>query len=334
MGQQVYERELALRAPGVLGPDWQVETFPVTSLRSTHPARARVPARLFGDVTPLLRRSVGRAVYRGFDLVHRLDLRLPPAPRPEVLTIHDVVCWRFPDEGRPPADAAESARRSEVVICPSQFSADEVAATLGVTRLAAIPQGVHPAFREAQPLDGAALAGLGVRPPFVLHAGGCTQRKNLEGLADAWSVLAPTRPEVTLVLIGPEDDRRSRRFDPLPGTVRLGRVDDATAVGLMASASALVVPSLYEGFGLPALEGMAVGVPVVAARRSSLPEVCGDGALLVEPDGDSLAQGIEAALDGGPEIEAMRRRGLERSSAFTWEATAEAHAQLWRGALA
>jgi glycosyltransferase involved in cell wall biosynthesis len=130
--------------------------------------------------------------------------------------------------------------------------------------------------------------------------------------------------------MGPTDQRRNRLFDPLPGTVRLGRVDDATALGVLAAASALVVPSLYEGFGLPALEGLAAGVPVVAARRSSIPEVCGDDALLVEPDGHGLAEGIEAALSGGVEIAAMVERGRVRARLFTWEASVAAHANVWR----
>jgi glycosyltransferase involved in cell wall biosynthesis len=92
----------------------------------------------------------------------------------------------------------------------------------------------------------------------------------------------------------------------------------------------VVVPSTYEGFGLPALEAMAVGVPVVAADRSSLPEVCGDAAYLVEPDGPGLAGGLAAALDGGPDTRAMVGRGRIRAERFSWEASVAAHAELWR----
>ncbi len=112
--------------------------------------------------------------------------------------------------------------------------------------------------------------------------------------------------------------------------MRIGRVDDSTVRGVMAAASCVVVPSLYEGFGLPALEGMAAGVPVVAADRSSLPEVCGDAALLVEPDAEGLAAGVAAALDRGSAIEAMVGRAAARAATFTWEVSVAAHAELWR----
>ena len=330
MGQQVYEQELARRAPAELGDRWLVDQVTVRTLRSPLPGSVRIPSRLLAGSSPQLRRAAGRIIYRGHDVVHRFDLRLPPAPRPEILTVHDVVSWRFPDEAVPPSDAASSAQQAAAVVCPSQFSADEVCARLGVASAVAIPNGVHPAFFGAEPLPSDRLAGLGIRRPFVLHAGGCTERKNLTGLAGAWPEVRSVHPDAMLVMMGPADPRRNRLFDPLPGTCLIGRVDDATARGVMAAASAVVVPSVYEGFGLPALEGMAVGVPVVAARRSSLPEVCGDAALLVEPDAGGLAEGVRTALTGGAEIDELVARGRRRAGRFTWEASAAAHADLWR----
>jgi glycosyltransferase involved in cell wall biosynthesis len=280
--------------------------------------------------SPTLRRSAGHFIYRGRDVVHRMDLRLPPAPHPEVLTVHDVVPLRFPDEGRLPHDAASSAQRAVVVICPSQFAADEVASQLGVAAPVAIHNGVDQRFFGATPMTESALEALGIRGQFVFHAGGCTERKNLAGLAAAWPLIRSARPDAMLVLAGPPDDRRDRLFAPLEGTVRVGRVDDESLRGLMTAAATVVVPSTYEGFGLPALEAMAVGVPVVAAARSSLPEVCGDAAYLVEPDAQGLAEGLVAALTGGPDTEAMIQRGQQRAKTFTWEASAAAHATLWR----
>ncbi len=333
MGQQVYEQELAQRAPLELGAGWDVVQIAVRTLRSPLPGTVRVPSRLLIAASPPVRRAAGRVIYRGHDVVHRFDLRLPPAPSPEVLTIHDVVSWRFADEGRPPSDAAATARRAAVVICPSQFSADEVASELGVARPVAIHNGVDRRVFGTTPLAAQGLETLGIRPPFILHAGGCTQRKNLAGLAAAWALVRAARPDATLVLMGPPDERRNQLFDPLAGTVRTGRVDDATVRGVMAAAAVVVVPSTYEGFGLPALEAMAVGVPVVAAARSSLPEVCGDAAYLVEPDGPALAEGLIAALDGGPDAAAMIERGRLRAETFTWEASAAAHAALWRSSI-
>ncbi len=333
MGQQVYERELAGRAAAELGPDWSVDRIVVRTLRSPLAGTVRVPSRLLIDASPALRRTAGRFLYRGQGIVHRMDLRLPPAPRPEVLTVHDVVPLRFPDEGRLPADAVASARRAAVVVCPSQFSANEVATHLGVDAPVAIHNGVSERFFGAAPLTAADLEARGIRSPFVLHAGGCTERKNLAGLAEAWPRVRSARPDAMLVLVGPQDERRDRLFAPLAGTVRLGRVDDPTVQGLMAAAAAVVVPSTYEGFGLPALEAMAAGVPVVAAARSSLPEVCADAAYLVEPDGSGLAEGLVAALTGGPETESMIGRGRRRAKTFTWEASAAAHAAVWRSCI-
>jgi glycosyltransferase involved in cell wall biosynthesis len=330
MGQQVYEQELAARAAGALGAGWSVDRVVVQTLRSSLAGTARVPAQLLIEAPAGLRRAAGCVLYRGHDLVHRFDLRLPPAPSPEVLTIHDVVPWRFPDESMPPSDAAVSARRAAVVVCPSQFSAEEVAAFLGVRAPVAIPNGVDAAFFGAAPMSETELGRFGIRPPFVLHAGGCSKRKNLEGLAGAWPLVRSERPDATLVLVGPPDERRDRLFGPLAGAVRTGRLEAATVPGVMAAAAVVVVPSLYEGFGLPALEAMAAGVPVVAARRGALPEVCGDAALLVEPDARALAEGILTALARDAAGEARVARGRERAGGFTWEANAAAHASLWR----
>jgi glycosyltransferase involved in cell wall biosynthesis len=330
MGQQRYEHEVAARGTTALGAGWSVDRVELRSLRSSVPGTARVPARLMVDAPASLRRAAGRFLYRGHDLVHRFDLRLPPAPSPEVLTVHDVVPWRYADESMPPSDAAESARRAAVVVCPSQFSADEVAAQLGVQAPVTIPGGVDRAFFGAAPLSEAELGRFGIHTPYVLHAGGCSLRKNLEGLAGAWPLVRSHRPNATLVLVGPRDERRDRLFGPLAGAVRTGRLEAAAVPKLMAGAAAVVVPSLYEGFGLPALEAMAVGVPVVAARRGALPEVCGDAALLVEPDARSLAEGIVTAIARDTGTDAMVERGRVRAKGFTWEASAAAHASLWK----
>ena len=102
----------------------------------------------------------------------------------------------------------------------------------------------------------------------------------------------------------------------------------------MRRASAVVVPSTYEGFGLPALEAMVCGTPVVAARRGALPEVCGDAALLVEPDGAAIAEGIERVLAEEALAGDLRDRGLRRAAEFDWDIAARRHLQVYRAALA
>jgi glycosyltransferase involved in cell wall biosynthesis len=330
MGQQVYEEEIASRAQAALGDSWDVRRAVVRSLRAPLPGTLRVPSAVLSTGRAPVRRLAGALMYRKPGLVHRLDLRLPPAWRPEVLTIHDVVPLRFADEAVPIPAAAREAKRALAVVCPSQFSAEEIHAALGVDDPVVIPNGVAERFFGAAALSEEELARLGVRSPYVLHAGGSTERKNLAGLAGAWALVRARRPELSLVMLGPPDPRRDRLFRPLPGTVLLGRVSSEVAVGVMAAAAVIVVPSIYEGFGLPALEAMAVGVPVVAARRASLPEVCGDAAILVEPDAEGLAAGLVAVLEGGPEVAAMVSRGRARAALCTWEATLAAHARLWR----
>jgi glycosyltransferase involved in cell wall biosynthesis len=334
MGAQAYEQHVISRAPTALAAvapaeDWQVRQVVVRSLRSGLPGTRRLPMGRLSRASESVRRAAGRVAYGHTDLVHRMTLELPPAPR-EVVTLHDVVAWRYPDESAPVAAAAAELRRAAAVICVSEFTASEAVDLLGLDSPVVVPNGVEQRFFDASPLGSEVLAGLGVTTPFVLAAGGASERKNLAALAEAWPRVRAARPDTTLVLAGPPHPRRTALFESLPGVRLAGRVPDAVLPGLYAAAAVVVVPSLVEGFGLPALEGMAAGVPVVAANRSSLPEVVGDGGLLVEPVGSALAQGILDVLTGGPDVRAMVRRGRERSRRFTWEASAEGHARVWQ----
>ena len=117
--------------------------------------------------------------------------------------------------------------------------------------------------------------------------------------------------------------------------VRPGYVDDPTLGAILANAAVLAYPSRYEGFGFPPLQAMAAGVPVVATSAGSVPEVVGDGAVLVDPgDRDGLADALARVLQGGPEVQEMVERALVRSGQFTWEKSAAGLAGLYRDALA
>ncbi|CAN7467700.1 glycosyltransferase family 1 protein [Terrabacter sp. LjRoot27] len=335
MGAQAYQRHIASRGAAALdalsGPDetWSVRHVVARSLRSPLPGTRRLPMGWLTGASPRARAGAGRLAYAGGGLVHRMDLELPPAPR-EVVTLHDVVAWRYADESPPVAAAAEELRRAAAVVCVSTFTATEAVDLLGLVDPVVVPNGVEDRFFGARPMGAETLAGLGIEGPFVLTAGGASERKNLAALADAWPRVHAARPDLTLVLAGPAHPRRTELFAALPGVRLVGRVADDVLPRLYAAASVVVVPSLVEGFGLPALEGMATGVPVVASDRSSLPEVVGDGGLLVEPVGMALADGILDVLTGGDDVAAMARRGLERARRFTWEASAAGHARVWR----
>jgi glycosyltransferase involved in cell wall biosynthesis len=332
MGQEMYEAQARAALLRQEAPDLTFRNLVVRSMRSQDPGDRRLPSATLSRAPRALRLAVTRVSYPRHDLAHRWNVRLPAARR-DIVTFHDAAPLRYDDEGEVPPGLQDVALHSVGVICPSAFAAQEAQGVLGVRRTWVAPGGVDERFFGASPPSAATLTGLGITGPYVLHAGGATKRKNLAALAEAWPAVRAAHPDLQLVLTGPEDERRTALFSALPGTRLLGRVDDDLIPPLVAGAEAVVVPSTYEGFGLPVLEAMAASTPTVVANAASLPEVAGDAARLVEPTADGVADGLLDVLSDSSLADELRQRGLWRAGYFTWFETAQAHLRAYREAL-
>ncbi|HEY2149617.1 MAG TPA: glycosyltransferase family 1 protein [Vicinamibacterales bacterium] len=277
---------------------------------------------------------------RPFDVVHSLHpLLMPTRSAAQVIMIHDLDFLSHPERTRAeirrdyPALAQAHARRADRIMVPSQFTASEVQRQLGIPaeRLAICPPGAPDwTPRTAVPSNG-----------YVLFFGTLEPRKNVGGLLDAYErVLAASamdagaapgsaRPIPELILAGratPEaaDWLERLTHPPLKGFVRhLGYVDPAKRRALYENARVLVQPSFEEGFGMPVLEAMTVGVPVVAANRGSLPEVLGDAGPLVDPEQPAaMAAAISRVLNDERYATECSVRGVARAANFRWDRTA------------
>lgn len=281
---------------------------------------------------------------RRFDVVHSPHpLLLPARAAAQVVTIHDLDFLAHPDRtaGEVRRDYAALVRRHAAraahVVVPSRHTAAEVERRLQVPpeAISVCPNGAPdwPA-RDGPPASG-----------HLLFVGSLEPRKNVAGLLDAYARLVERRPGAPdLILAGADgsgargagDWRRRLAYPPFAGRVRrTGYLDRPALHALYAGARALVLPSLDEGFGLPALEAMTVGVPVVASNRGALPEVVGDAALQVEPtDAGALADALERVLSDDALAGRCVARGLRRARTFTWRASARTLREAYRKAIA
>ena len=203
-------------------------------------------------------------------------------------------------------------------------------------KIAVTPHGVDPVFREepqAQQVD-ETLRRLRLPRGGILYVGSSEKRKNLVTLVMAYMTLGRRRRLPPLVLAGPGSDWAQAGSYSGPQIVATGYLERADVRSLMAASAALVLLSLEEGFGLPVVEAMAAGLPVVCSRDTALAEVAGDAASLVDPhDVNGLAHAVERVLEDRALAAELRRKGLERSRAFEWSTTAERTLAFYRKVL-
>lgn len=267
-----------------------------------------------------------------------------------VVTVHDLIAWMFPQAVTIPHRLARRVmlplvvRRADRLIVDSQAAARDLIERFPEAREKArvIPLGVSARFRPAGRKEVDDLRSrLGLPAGYLLYVGTLSPRKNLGRLFEAYAQLSRRDHDVPPLIIA---GRPGWLWEPIAQRIsdlRLGTqvrlcdfVPDGDLPALLTGAAAFLLPSLYEGFGLPVLEAMACGTPVLTSNRSSLPEVAGDAALLVDPeDPEAIAEGIARLLGDTSYRRGLARRGLQRARRFSWADTARRTLALYQEAL-
>jgi glycosyltransferase involved in cell wall biosynthesis len=338
-GNSTYTRNISRSLLSLDGDD----TFTLVAGKSEHsfyrslgaPARFRVHAVAqhggLGRVLWTLARAVAQERVDALHVQYFAPLRYTG---PLVLVLHDLSFLNV--RSSPPglrlvlrALVPWSARRATRIITPSEFTRRDIESRYGIAshRIIVTPYGVRENFRPLTEAEVRSVLGrYGLEPGFVFSLGRLNRRKNLGALLRAYAELrAQGRADLSLVIGGKVDHgaddilrgvRDSRRSSFVHW---VGLIPDADLPAFYAGATCFVYPSLFEGFGLPLLEAMACGCPVVSSDRTSCPEVVGTAGLLVDPeDVMAIATAIARILDDDALQADLRDRGLARSRLFTW----------------
>jgi glycosyltransferase involved in cell wall biosynthesis len=281
------------------------------------PGRLTAMALAAARPGPLAKRFSGAAAVH-----YPLTIRIPPVAAPSAVTLHDLQHLDLPqlfsraERSFRSLAYHRSVRSARIVIVPSAFVRDRAVELLGLDArgIRVIHHGIdHERFSPGE----------GPREPFLLYPARPWPHKNHRRLYEAFALLRRDRPELRLVLTG-----GGHSGEEPEGVEALGNVSVAELASLYRRASALVFPSLYEGFGMPPLEAMACGCPVACSVAASLPEVCGDAARYFSPDDpEEIAAAVEDVLVD-PAV--WSGRGIARAAEFTWERSAAAHEDVYR----
>jgi glycosyltransferase involved in cell wall biosynthesis len=345
-----YIDRLLVSLPGALGQD-ELVTYLDQGIyrdsainRHTPVSVERPPVRIAWEHLglPVMARRDRLSVFHGpVNVVPR------GLPCPSVVTIHDLAFIRFPETVPKrryrylSVELRSSAKRAERVIAVSEATKQDLVELLHVDpeKIVVIPLGVDSRFRPFSAREAADFRRRHyIDKPYLLAVGNLEPRKNLPRLLEAFAQVAP-RIDHDLVMIGAEGWLTGELHEALArlrlgGRVKMtGFIEDSELPGWYAAADLFVFPSLYEGFGLPILEAMACGTPVVASSTSSIPEVIGDAGMLVDPYKIDVIAGALLRMAGEtPMKDELRAKGLARAATFTWNRTAELTVQVYREA--
>ncbi len=284
-----------------------------------------------------------RAVHEaGVDLFHGIDHNLTPLLRcPSIVTVHDLVLLVLRGPYLGPTSwlwmvaHRQAARKARAVVAVSRNTAADVERiwSIPADRIVVVPEGVSDIYRPVEDVAEieAATARYGITGPYFLYLGGFDPRKNLHNMLLSFKrFLLRGGGGFSMVLCGDTRSFEAYLRDEieelgLEGSVVLtGYMEEESLPALYSGAVGFVCVSIYEGFGLPPLEAMACGTPVIASRTSSIPEVVGDAGLLVDPlDPADIMGGMKQLAHDLETREELREKGIRRASSFTWDGTAD-----------